>query len=58
METIQNLIGVLKSQLNLLEELNSIIEKEKYYITHWDIDKVIEVAKQKDTRYLQRQGFG
>ncbi|UOD35257.1 flagellar export chaperone FlgN [Deferribacteraceae bacterium V6Fe1] len=49
METIQNLIGVLKSQLNLLEELNSIIEKEKYYITHWDIDKVIEVAKQKDT---------
>jgi len=49
METIQNLIGVLKSQIKLLEELNSIIEKEKYYITHWDIDKVIDVAKQKDT---------
>lgn len=49
METIQNLIGVLKSQLKLLEELNSIIESEKFYITHWEIDKVIEVAKQKDT---------
>lgn len=49
METIQNLIDVLKSQVKLLEELNSIIEQEKYYITHWDIDRVIEVAKQKDT---------
>ncbi|MBZ4643720.1 MAG: hypothetical protein PWQ25_50 [Deferribacteres bacterium] len=49
METIQNLIGVLKSQLKLLEELNSIIEKEKYYITHWEIDRVIETVKQKDT---------
>lgn len=49
METIQNLIGVLKSQLTLLEELNTLIENEKFYITHWEIDKVIEVAKQKDT---------
>lgn len=49
METIQSLIGVLKSQVSILENLNTLIEEEKIYITSWNIDKVLETAKSKDT---------
>lgn len=49
METIQSLIGVLKSQVSVLENLNLLIEEEKKYITSWNIDKVLETAKSKDT---------
>lgn len=49
METIQSLMGVLRDQISILEDLKMLIEQEKVYITSWNIDKVIETAKSKDT---------
>lgn len=49
METIQSLISVLKSQVSILESLKALIEEEKIHITSWNIDKVLKIAKSKDT---------
>jgi hypothetical protein len=49
METIQKLIDVLTSQYNLYLELHQLLEKEKEYITQWNIDKTMEISKIKDT---------
>lgn len=49
METIQSLIGVLKSQVSVLENLKTLMGEEKIYISSWNIDKVLETAKSKDT---------
>lgn len=49
METIQSLIGVLKSQISVLENLKTLMREEKIYISSWNIDKVLETAKSKDT---------
>lgn len=49
METIQSLIGVLKQQLSLYKELLHLLKEEKTYITKWQIDKTLEVVKQKET---------
>ncbi|MCX8083862.1 MAG: flagellar protein FlgN [Calditerrivibrio sp.] len=49
METIQNLIGVLKQQLSLYNAIYELLKEEKSYISKWQIDKTLEVVKQKET---------
>ena len=49
METIRNLIDVLESEFALYEELLELLISEKKIITEWDIDKVVEITKIKDT---------
>jgi len=49
METIQSLIGVLKQQVELYTVLYNLLKEEKGYISKWQIDKTLEVVKQKET---------
>lgn len=49
METIQNLIGVLKQQIDLYHSIYDLLREEKSYISKWQIDKTLETVKQKET---------
>lgn len=49
METIQSLISVLKQQVELYTVLHALLKEEKGYISRWQIDKTLEVVKQKET---------
>lgn len=49
METIQNLIGVLKQQFELYTTIYQLLKEEKTYISKWQIDKTLEIVKQKET---------
>ncbi len=49
METIRNLIDVLESEFALYQELLELLISERKIITEWDIDKIVEITKIKDT---------
>lgn len=49
METIQKLTDVLTSQYHLYEDLLVLLKEEKKNIIQWNIDKTLELAKNKDT---------
>ncbi|MCA1927339.1 MAG: flagellar protein FlgN [Calditerrivibrio sp.] len=49
METIQNLIGVLKQQVELYTTIYHLLKEEKTHISKWQIDRTLEIVKQKET---------
>ncbi|MGA1863336.1 flagellar export chaperone FlgN [Deferribacter thermophilus] len=55
METIQNLISVLKDQKRLYEELYQLLMDEKDIIINWDIDRMMELPKIKDTFFYKEK---
>lgn len=55
METIQDLISVLKDQKKLYEELYQVLMDEKEGIINWDIDKMMELPKVKDTFFYKEK---
>ncbi|KAA0258762.1 flagellar protein FlgN [Deferribacter autotrophicus] len=55
METIQNLIGVLTAQRDLYKELYDLLLREKEYIINWDVDKMMELPKIKDTFFYKEK---
>jgi flagellar biosynthesis/type III secretory pathway chaperone len=49
MESVKDLVEILKSQILLYEDMKSILEAEKECVVTWDADKTIELVKRKDT---------
>ncbi|MGA1847550.1 flagellar export chaperone FlgN [Deferribacter abyssi] len=55
METIHNLISVLTAQRDLYKELYELLLREKEYIMNWDVDKMMELPKIKDTFFYKEK---
>lgn len=55
METIHNLIGVLTSQRDLYKKLYDLLLEEKKYIIDWDIDRMMDIPKMKDTFFYKEK---
>ncbi|PLX67821.1 MAG: hypothetical protein C0603_06785 [Denitrovibrio sp.] len=49
MESVKDLIEILKSQETLYSEMRDILEAEKECVVTWDAEKTIDLVKKKDT---------
>ncbi len=49
MESVKDLIEILKSQETLYIEMRDILEAEKECVVTWDAEKTVDLVKKKDT---------
>lgn len=55
METIGNLIELLKSQLALYKEIKETLSKEKSFIVSWDFTNIPDLVKEKENLFRREK---